>query len=110
VVDGGLKRDWIAQKNYVLLIVMFVALPFMSHAGGLGIAAIVALSGLLGIIGFWPAHIKGFLLNVPTALWAIMALLLWGTFSALWSPYQSSNTLNNAVKMLLGMPVYGVRP
>lgn len=106
MVDVGLKRDWIAQKNYALLIVMFVALPFMSHAGGLGIAAIVALSGLLGMIGFWPVHIKDFLLNVPAALWAIMALLLWGTFSVLWSPYQSSNTLNNAVKMLLGMPVY----
>lgn len=85
---------------------MFIAFPFMSHAGGLGIAAIVALSGLLGIIGFWPSHIKDFLLSVPAALWAIIALLTWGAISVLWSPYQTSDILNNAVKILFGMPVY----
>jgi len=106
MADTGLKRDWIAKKNYVLLIVMFVAFPFMSHAGGLGIAAIVALTGLLGIIGFWPVHIKGFLRNVPQALWVIMALLLWAALSVLWSPYHSDDVLNNALKILFGMPVY----
>jgi len=106
MTDNGHNRDWIAKKNYALLIVMFLALPFMSHAGGLGIAAIVALTGLLGMIGFWPVHIKGFLFKVPTVIWAIMALLSWATFSVLWSPYQSDDILNNATKLLFGMPVY----
>jgi len=100
------KRDWIAQKNYILLTVMFVAFPVMSHAGGLGIAAIVALSGLLGVIGFWPNQLRQFLITVPAAFWAIIALLTWGAISVLWSPYQTSDTLNNAIKILFGMPVY----
>ncbi len=106
VTKSGLERDWVARKNYVLLIVMFVALPFMSHAGGLGIAAIVALTGLLGIIGFWPGHLKDFLLRVPLAFWAIMGLLIWATLSVFWSAYHSDDILNNAIKMLFGMPVY----
>ncbi len=100
------NRDWIAKKNYILLIIMFVALPFMAHAGGLGIAAIVALSGLLGVIGFWPKHIKNFLHRVPKSIWMIFVLLFWGWFSVLWSPYKNSDILNNAVKILFGMPVY----
>jgi O-antigen ligase len=106
VAGRELERDWIAKKNYILLIVMFLAFPFMSHAGGLGIAAIAALTGLLGIIGFWPVQIKGFLLSVPAVLWAIMAVLIWALISVSWSPYQSDNVLNNATKILLGMPVY----
>jgi len=100
------KRGWVAQKNYIVLMVVIFVLPFMSHAGGLGIAAIVALGTVFGLIGFRPTHPKNIPAIVPAAMWVLMLLLLWGLVSSLWSPYKSSYTLTNPVKILVGVPLF----
>lgn len=69
-------------------------------------AAILALVGTFGLIGLRPSHPKNILSSVSPAIWALMALLLWSLLSTLWSPYQSLDTLNNAEKILLGVPLY----
>jgi len=78
----------------------------MSHAGGLGIAAIVALGGLFGLMGWRPPHPRDIPKSVPTAIWALMAFLLWAMVSTLWSPYSSGDILNNAQKLFVGVPLY----
>lgn len=100
------KRGWIAQKNYMVLFVVMFALPIMSHAGGLGIAAIVALGTVFGLIGFRPPHPRDIPKTVPMAIWMLMLMLVWGLFSSLWSPYETTDTLSNADKILVGVPLF----
>ncbi len=104
--NGVQKRGIVAWKNSIVLFLVFLAFPIMAHAGGLGIAAIMALYSLIGLVGFRPPHPRNIASVVPAAIWVIMVLLLWGLLSTLWSPYQSDDTLNNAQKMVLGVPLY----
>ncbi len=103
---GAQKRGIIARKNTFVLFLVFLAFPLMAHAGGLGIAAILAVYSLIALLGFRPPHPRNIPSLIPAAIWAIMALLLWGLISTLWSPYQSTNTLNNAQKLVVGVPLY----
>ncbi|MBL4852748.1 MAG: O-antigen ligase family protein [Robiginitomaculum sp.] len=100
------QRNWVAKKNWLILVLVFLAYPLMSHAGGLGIAAILALGGVLGLIGWRPPHPRDIRKSVPAAIWAIMAVLLWAMISTLWSPYNSGDVLNNAAKLFIGVPLY----
>lgn len=100
------KRGWVAQKNYIVLFVVLFALPFMSHAGGLGIAAIVALGAVFGLIGFRPPHPRDIPKRVPMAIWVLMLMLVWGLITSLWSPYETMETLSNPEKILIGVPLF----
>jgi len=84
--------------SYVLIAVL-ILLPVVSHAGGLGVAPLVFILGLLGIV-----------LNVRSdepKLWfslrflALCVFFLWLCITALWSPYQPDDILTNYVKLFI---------
>jgi len=74
----------------------------MSQAGGLGIAAIAAI----GALGLRPSSLLKIYKTVPTTLWFVIALLIWGLISSLWSPYQSPRIFTNPMILALGAPLF----
>ena len=96
------SRDWIGKANYGVLILVACALPIMSQAGGLGIAAIAAI----GALGLRPSSVLGISEKVPTALWLVMALLTWGLISSLWSPYHTLKFFSRPMILALGVPLF----
>jgi len=105
-LDHESSPTWVDRKDYFVLILVFCVLPIASQAGGLGIAAITALGGVLTLIGLGPAKIGEILKHTPKPVWALMALLFYGLISSAWSPYQSNRSLPNPAILLLGVPLY----
>ena len=101
-MSGYLKTT---SDKYVL-IATIILFPIMSHAGGHGIAAIVALAGLLTFFGTSPKTLLVDFKRIPTAFWLVMTLIVWGLITSFWSPYESKNILSNPLKLLLGVPAY----
>ena len=101
-----MSRNWVDKKDYIVLILVFVLLPVASQAGGLGIAAITALGGGLTLIGLGPAKIISIFKSSPKAFWALMALLIYGLVSSIWSPYVSKRSFPNPMILVLGLPLY----
>ncbi len=102
----GVFKNWATQKDFLILILVYCTLPIFSHAGGLGIAAIVAISGAAGLIGFNPFPLPETLRRVPRPIYWLMLFLVWAMVSSFWSPYQNDNILSNAFKILIGVPIY----
>lgn len=100
------SQTWVDKKDYIVLILVFLLLPMVSQAGGLGIAAITALGGALTLIGRGPATLFALIKSAPAAFWALMALLTYGLISGLWSPYQSTRSMPNPMILVLGLPLY----
>ena len=88
------------------MLLVFVSFPLAAVAGGLGISPILAVSGGAALIGLRLKKITALRTVVPTALWLVLLLLLWGVVSTLWSPYKSGDTLNNPTKLLIGVPLF----
>jgi O-antigen ligase len=103
---NDISQTWVDKKDTFVLIFVFFLLPFVAQAGGLGIAAIVALGGGLTLIGFGPAKLISLVKNTPKPFWALMALLVYGLMSSLWSPYQSTRPIPNPMILILGVPLY----
>ncbi|HHI88366.1 MAG TPA: hypothetical protein ENK01_00300, partial [Hellea balneolensis] len=55
------------RKNLVLLTLVYIGVPLLSYAGGLGIAAIMALCALFGLVGIWKLYPVSTLKNIPPA-------------------------------------------
>lgn len=101
---GALKK-WAARKDFFMLCLVFLTIPVFAHAGGLGIAAIVALCGFATLIGF-PPSVSEINARIPTPVRVLFVFLLWGLLSSFWSPYHDDRVLTNAVKICLGVPSF----
>ena len=106
--DPDSNRTWVDRKDYLALIFVFLLLPLMAQAGGLGVAAIGAVGGALVLLGRGPSDLLSVARNAPAAFWALMLLLAYGLISSQWSPYQSERSLPNPMILLLGVPLYFV--
>ena len=102
----GVFKNWAQQKDFFILILVYCTLPIFSHAGGLGIAAIVAISGAAALIGFNPFPLPETLRRVPRPIYWLMLFLVWALVSSFWSPYSNGNVLSNALKICIGVPIY----
>ena len=98
--------NFYTKKNLVLVTILTISIPFLSYAGGLGIAAIMALCALFGLVGIWKLCPVSTLKNIPPAIWALMVFLLWAWVSQFWSPWHPKTALGNADKLLIGVPLY----
>lgn len=98
-------KEWVARKDFFMLLLVFLTVPIFAHAGGLGIAAIIGLCGLVALAGFPPrmSEIKN---RFPMPVRMLLLLLVWGWISSFWSPYQSDDIMTNPVKLMLGVPVF----
>ena len=90
--------------NFVLIAVL-VLMPIVSHAGGLGVAPLVFILGLLGLVFHLKEKDK---LSPP--FWALMIFLTWVCSTAMWSPYKPDNILTNYIKLFIMGPVFFFTP
>lgn len=96
----------IPHKAYdIVLGVVLILMPVMSHAGGLGIAPLTFILGLLGLVLSLRAGIK-----ISPPFIALLLLLVWASLTAFWSPYQTDGFLTNYLKLLIMGPVVFFAP
>jgi len=83
----------------------FVLMPFLAIAGGLGIAPVATLIGLVGwAILFRLGEFKT-VISQPW-FWCLSALLLWCFAAQFWSPYVPKELPSNATKLVIIMLSY----
>ena len=93
-------------KGYgIVLGVILILMPIMSHAGGLGMAPLTFILGLLGLFISLRSGIK---ISLP--FMALLLLLVWASVTAFWSSYQIDGFLTNYIKLLIMGPVFFFAP
>lgn len=102
----GVNGNWVLAKDYWLLWGVLLLLPFSSYAGGLGNAVLLAIIGFAMPLGRPLSSVRKFINKMPWVIFALLGFLLWAWISSFWSPYESGKGLNNATKIMLGVPVY----
>ena len=87
-----------------VLIVVLILIPVVSHAGGLGIAPLIFILGLMGLV----LHLKSGTKKIPRSpvFWCFLIFLLWLSLTSLWSPYRPDDLLTNYIKLLIMGLVY----
>lgn len=79
----------------------------MAHAGGLGMAPLVAIGGAMHMLT--RPHIANdqpFWKMMPDWGWAMTSFLLWSGLSYLWSPYEDPKALTNAMVLILSVALF----
>ncbi len=89
-----------------VLITVLLLVPIMSHAGGLGIAPLVFILGIIGlIIQVRSIGVKSIIVS-PVFL-TLALFLLWACTTAIWSPYRPDDFLTNYIKLfIMGLIFY----
>lgn len=85
----------------VVFAALFLLMVF-SHAGGLAIAPLVAVVGVVGYLTSNPSSIR----NIPPWFWALAVFTAWVLLSSLWSPYEDDQPLSNSAKLAIGCILY----
>jgi len=85
------------KSSFVAIFVVLVLLPLVSHAGGLGVAPLVFILGVFGLL----VAIKTDNFKVTQVQIALAALLTWLCITSLWSPYKPDDFLTNYYKLFL---------
>ena len=87
----------------IVLCLCFVA----GHAGGLGIAPLAAIAGVIGLLTANITDVRAQLAGVFKAQWMLALILFmgWALITSLWSPYDPRG-LNNAFKLIIGIILY----
>ena len=87
-------RGWI---NASIVLFFLLLVPLMAHAGGLGMAPLVAIIGGVGWLcaGSFIRAFKPF--NIAPHIFVIFGFLAWASLTSLWSPYVTDDLLTNPV-------------
>lgn len=99
---------WLPPESCVLLLVLALT-PIAAHAGGLAMAPLIGIASMVYMLTCWrTSHIRPFFAHLP--LWSLLLGLFlgWAALSALWSPFQTTQILPNAVKLLIFIPLFCV--
>jgi len=82
-----------------VLIAALILMPVVSHAGGLGVAPLVFILGILGLV----LHLKSRETKpLYSSTFLILALfLIWLCTTSIWSPYRPDDLLTNYIKLLI---------
>ena len=84
--------------NFVLIAVL-VLMPIVSHAGGLGIAPLIFILGIVGLILYCRTGERK--LRQTGVFLTLTLFLTWLCITALWSPYRPDDFLTNYTKLLI---------
>ena len=98
------KAELMNRRAALIIIgLCFVA----AHAGGLGIAPLAAIAGIIGLLTADVPDPKSHLQALFKTQWvlALMLFLGWALLSSLWSPYEPRG-MNNALKLAIGVLFY----
>ena len=90
------------KGSFVAIVVVLILLPLVSHAGGLGIAPLIFILGLLGLA----LAIKTKRFKITYVQIALMFFLAWLCVTSLWSPYKPDDVLTNYIKLFLMVMVF----
>ena len=85
-----------------------VLLPPMAVAGGKGIAAVVAVLGIVVALLGLTKRGAGERARPSLAFWAVLAFAFWALVTVLWSPHAGFAWDGNAVKIVAGVLLYTV--
>lgn len=94
--------SFLDKSSFIAIFVVLILLPVVSHAGGLGMALLVFILGILGLI----LAVKTKRFKITKVQVALIAFLTWLCLAALWSPYKSDDLLTNYIKLLLMVIVF----
>ena len=90
------------KSRFVAIFTVYILLPLVSHAGGLGIAPLVFTLGVFGLI----LAIKKDQYKITKVQIALIVFLTWLCLTALWSPYKPDDLLTNYLKLFLMVLIY----
>jgi len=94
--------SFLDKSSFIAIFAVLILLPLVSHAGGLGIAPLVFILGVLGII----VAAKTGSFKITRVQIALVIFLTWLCVTALWSPYSPADLLTNYLKLFLMVIVF----
>ena len=90
------------KSSFVAIVLVLILLPLVSHAGGLGIAPLIFILGLIGLA----LTIKTKRFRITKVQMTLMLFLAWLCVTSLWSPYKPDDVLTNYIKLFLMVMVF----
>ena len=90
------------KSSFVAIVLVLILLPLVSHAGGLGIAPLIFILGLIGL----GLTIKTKRFRITKVQMTLMLFLAWLCVTSLWSPYKPDDALTNYIKLFLMVMVF----
>ena len=103
MVDGRAgMTPFLDETSFVAIVAVLILLPLVSHAGGLGVAPLIFILGLLGLA----FAIKTKRFKITNVQMALMVFLAWLCVTSLWSPYKPDDVLTNYIKLFLMVMVF----
>lgn len=99
-LDGSSR----AAKITARLVFSLLGLSLLAgHAGGLGIAPLMAIAGVAGLVLMATGRVPSS--RPPTWALALFTFMLWAVLSAGWSPYPATG-LSNPIKIIIGAALF----
>ena len=78
--------SFLDKSSFAAIFAVLILLPLVSHAGGLGVAPLIFILGILGLI----LTIKTNRFKFTKVQITLAVFLTWLCLTALWSPYRDS--------------------
>lgn len=85
------------KTSFGAIFLVMVLMPLVSHAGGLGVAPLIFILGVFGLV----LALKTKSFKITGVQFALIIFLTWLSLTALWSPYRPDDTLTNYVKLFI---------
>ena len=89
--------SFLDKGSFAAIFIALMLMPLVSHAGGLGVAPLIFILGVLG----WFLAFKTKKLQITPVLIALVLFLLWLCLTSLWSPYKPDDLLTNYIKLAI---------
>lgn len=85
------------KTSFGAIFLVMVLMPLVSHAGGLGVAPLIFILGVFGLV----LALKTKSFKITSVQLALIIFLTWLSLTALWSPYRPDDMLTNYVKLFI---------
>ncbi|MDB2437717.1 O-antigen ligase family protein [Hellea sp.] len=90
------------KMSFGAIFILLILMPLVSHAGGLGVAPLIFILGILGLV--LATKTKTF--KVTLVQISLILFLAWLCLSATWSPYRPDDLLTNYIKLFLMVIIF----
>jgi len=89
--------SFLDKTSFGAIFIVLMLMPLVSHAGGLGVAPLIFILGVLGLT----LALKTQTFKITPVQIALILFLSWLSISAIWSPYRPDDFLTNYIKLFL---------
>ena len=94
--------SFLDKSSFAAIFAVLILLPLVSHAGGLGVAPLIFILGILGLI----LAIKTNRFKFTKVQITLAVFLTWLCLTALWSPYRPDDLLTNYLKLFFLVMIF----